>query len=53
MRKSALFGEKFFEFFEIYGVPARTKGEGGLSSANKGGGGGEFCAVVFYGRPLR
>jgi len=31
MRTSALFGAKNFGFFEIYGVSAGTKGEGGLS----------------------
>jgi len=29
MRKSGHFGAKTFEFFEIYGVSARTRGEGG------------------------
>jgi len=28
MRMSALFGAKNFGFFEIYGVSARTRGEG-------------------------
>jgi len=32
-----------FVFFEIYGVSARTKGEGSTS---------RFCADVFYERPL-
>jgi len=31
MRTSALFGAKNIEFFEIYSVSARTRGEGGLS----------------------
>jgi len=31
MRTSALFGLKNFEFFEIYDVSARIRGEGGLS----------------------
>jgi len=30
MRTSALFGVKTFEFFEIYGVSARTRGEGSI-----------------------
>jgi len=47
------FWRKNFGFFEIYGVSARTRGEGGLSQCghftDKGG---QFCADVFYGRPL-
>jgi len=41
---SALFGAKIIGFFEIYGVSARTGGEGVNFS--------RFCADVFYGRPL-
>jgi len=50
MRKSALFGVKNFEFFEIYGVSARTRGEGGLSHcghfADNGGRGSIFRNFV-------
>jgi len=45
MRTSALFDAKNIKFFEIYGVPARTKEEGVNFS--------RFCADVFYGRPLK
>jgi len=41
MRMSALFGAKIIGFFEIYGVSARTRGEGR----------GQFFAIV-RGRPL-
>jgi len=37
------FWSKNFEFFEIYVVSVRT---------SEGGVGGQFCAGVFYGRPL-
>jgi len=54
---SALFSAKNFGFFEIYGVSARTRGEGGWASANilltRGVNFSRFCADVFYGRPLR
>jgi len=56
MRTSALFGAKTFEFFEIYGVSARTR-DGLLSvdifrTRKKGGQFFTLCADVFYGRPL-
>jgi len=41
MWTSALFGAKNFEFFKIYGVFARTGGEGGLSQYGQGG-------LIFY-----
>jgi len=42
MRTSALFVQKNFGFFEIYGVSARTRGVNFS----------RFCAEAFYGRPL-
>jgi len=45
MRTSALFGAKNFEFFEIYGVSARTRGEEGVDFSR-------FCADAFHGRPV-
>jgi len=38
MQTSALFGGKNSEFFKIYGVSARTRGERCWASADKGGG---------------
>jgi len=57
MRTSALFGAKNFEFFEIYGVSARIRGERVSQSGDFFGQGGgvhfsRFCADVFYGRSL-
>jgi len=57
MRTSAPFGAKNIEFFEIYGVSARTKWEVEpvLTFFGQGGEGvnfSRFCADVFYGRPL-
>jgi len=56
MQTSALFGVKNSGFFKIYGVSARTRGEGGLSQcvqfANKGVNFSRYCDDVFYGRPL-
>jgi len=53
MRMSALFDAKNFGFFEIYGVSARTRGEG-LSQcghfSDKEANFSHFCANVFYGR---
>jgi len=54
MRKSVLFGAKNSGFFEIYGVPARTRGVEPVRTFFGQGGEGfnfsRFCADVFYGR---
>jgi len=56
MRTSALFGEKRFRFFEIYGVFARTRGVEPVRTFCGQGGRlvnfSRFCADAFYGRPL-
>jgi len=59
MRTSAPFGAKNFEFFEIYGVSARTRGRG-LSQcghfSDKGEGGSifrNFVRTSFMDDPLR
>jgi len=58
MRTFAFFGTKNFEFFEIYGVSARTKKEvvePVWTFCRQGGGGVKFlrfCADVFYGLSL-
>jgi len=49
MRTSALFGAKFFGFFKIYGVSARTRLSQGGCFADKRGG--QFFAIL-CGRPL-
>jgi len=49
MRTPSLFDAKNFGFFEIYGVSARTRGEGlsqGGHFSDKGGGGQFFCNFV-------
>jgi len=56
MRTSALFGAKTFEFFEIFGVFARTRGLRVTSTDILGTRGevnfSRFCAHVLYGQPL-
>jgi len=54
VRASALFGEKNFGFFEIYGVSAWTWGVRvePVRTFFGQGGGGQFFADVLYGRPL-
>jgi len=58
MRTSVLLVQKFFGFFEIYGVPSRTRMEGKLSQcghfSDKGSGVNfsRFCSDFFYGRYL-
>jgi len=53
MRTSALFVAKNTGFFEIYGVPARARGE--LSPSGQGGGGtgdGVNLVAILCARPL-
>jgi len=58
MRTFAFFGAKYYGFFEIYNVSARTRGGGRVEPVRTffGQRGGinfsRFCANVFYGRPL-
>jgi len=49
MRTSALFDAKSIGFFKIYGVSARTRGEGFEPVQTRGGG--QFFAIL-CGRPL-
>jgi len=56
MRTSALFGEKNFGYFEIYGVSARTRGIGvePVRTFCEQGGGvnfSRFCANVLWTAP--
>jgi len=54
MRMSALFGIKKFEFFEMHGVSARTRG-GGWASVDKWWGGQFFsilCGRFFMDGPI-
>jgi len=58
MRTSALFGAKYFGYFEIYGMSARTR-ENEVEPVRifcdqvKGVNLLRFCADAFYGRPLK
>jgi len=49
MRTSALFGAKNFEFFEVYGVLARTRGRGVEPMHTRR----EEVFAILCGRPLR
>jgi len=50
MRTSELFGAKYIEFFEIYGVSARTRGDESVWTFC-GQGGSQFFAILCR-RPL-
>jgi len=52
MWMSALFCTKNSRFFEIYGMPARTRGVDPMWTRREGVNFSRFCADVFYGRPL-
>jgi len=46
MRTSAFFGKKSFEFFEIYGVSARTRWVEPVRTFFGQGGGGRFFTIL-------
>jgi len=48
----ALFDAKNCKFFKIYGVSARTRGEGVEPVWTICGQGGSICADILYGQPL-